>query len=76
MNVFFPIPYLDWGCGIVITNVNGYGNLIFNFQITNGEVTKNQIAGDISVINLEIQNGGLVMSAGPFSFRDAILIFA
>ena len=76
MNVSFPIPYLDWGCGIVIANVNGYGNFIFNFEIISGEVTKNQIIGELGIIDLKIQNGMLSMSAGVYSFRDAILIFA
>ena len=76
MNVLFPIPYLDWGCGIVIANVNGYGNFIFNFEIKSGEVMKNRMVGELDIIDLKIQNGMLSMSACVYSFRDAILIFA
>ena len=75
--ISFPLQSTNWFCGEVIGNLNNYGNICFYLNVGTSSITKTDIIGDSTKINITIDetNYSLKMScSNNYSFNSITFI--
>ena len=75
--ISFPLQSTNWFCGEVLGNLNNYGNICFYVDVTASSITKTNIIGDSTKINITIDetNYSLKMScSNNYSFNSITFI--
>ena len=75
--ISFPLQSINWFCGEVIGNLNNYGNICFYVDVKASSITKTNIIGDSTKINITIDetNYSLKMScSNNYSFKSITFI--
>ena len=75
--ISFPLQSTNWFCGEVLGNLNNYGNICFYVDVAESSITKTNIIGDSTKINITIDetNYSLKMScSNNYSFNSITFI--
>ena len=75
--ISFPLQNASWFCGEVIGNLNNYGNICFYVDLGASSITKTDIIGDSTKINITIDEENMLLKmrcSNTYSFKSITFI--
>lgn len=74
-DMYIDVNSLNWGCGLLITNINGYGNIIATINNQNGSIELTPLLGNSSILTINIESNKIKISTINYSINNIAIIY-